>query len=144
MNTVEREGCGDLMRFLLMIWIVFIFIGTCTQDVHAFLSYGEVSFRLSKEPDWQNIAVLYPLEQVSVFELAGHFIMFFVLTLLLAMVLGRVGWIILISLMIAITTEFLQGYVGRGADLYDLLANVMGILIAVGLVYGVRFLGQLS
>ncbi|WP_339226829.1 VanZ family protein [Oceanobacillus sp. FSL K6-2867] len=120
--------------FLVILWMVFIFIATCTNDVHAFIHEFSVSFTFQPKPAWQDFTLLYPIEQISEFEVAAHFLMFFGLTLLLVDIKVRLRTTILISISYAILTEFLQMYFNRSAELYDIVANVLGIMVAVCIV----------
>lgn len=63
---------------------------------------------------------------------AGHFLSFFVLTLLLSLALPRVPRVtIILALVIAGGgIEIVQGYVGRDADWKDWIADIAGIACA--------------
>ncbi|WP_373893836.1 VanZ family protein [Virgibacillus sp. CBA3643] len=120
------------MVFLLILWMIFIFIVTCTEDVHALFGNGDISFTFTWTPDWDNFFQLYPLVDASILELLGHFIMFFVLTCLLMAIFKEYRHVIVAANTYAIFTEILQVFFGRGADIYDVGANVIGIVVAVG------------
>ncbi|MBP2075879.1 VanZ family protein [Oceanobacillus polygoni] len=120
--------------FLVVLWMVFILIETCTNDVHAFIHEFSVSFTFQPKPVWQDFTLFYPIEQISEFEVVAHFLLFFGLTLLLADINVRLRTTILISVSYAILTEFLQMYFNRGAELYDIMANIMGIMVAVCII----------
>ncbi len=60
--------------------------------------------------------------------------MLLVLTFLLMAVFREVGHVLILAVTYAFLTEVLQVYFGRGGDLYDVAANVLGI--GVGLVVG--------
>ncbi|WP_176330271.1 VanZ family protein [Oceanobacillus rekensis] len=127
------------MIFLLILWIIFIFICTCTSNVHALFENFDISFSFTPTPDWSSLFQLYSPVNVSKFEMTGHFMMFFVLTCLLLEVIKEKGLFIVIAITFAIFTEFLQPFFGRGADIYDIAADVIGVFIAVGLV-SVRYI----
>lgn len=122
------------MFILLILWIIFIFICTCTSDVHALFENFNISFSFTLTPDWSNIFQLNSPENVSLFEITGHFLLFFVLTCLLLEVFSEKRLVIVIAIIFAIFTEFLQPFFGRGADVYDVAADVIGVFTAVGLV----------
>lgn len=121
------------MRILLVFWVIFIFICTCTNDVHALLTNLEIKFTFIQNPNWDSFLRLYPPTNVSSFEVTGHFLLFFVLTCLLLETTKNRGLVIVIAITFAIFTEVLQMYFSRGADLYDIIANTIGILVAVAL-----------
>ncbi|WP_461176421.1 VanZ family protein [Virgibacillus ainsalahensis] len=118
---------------LLILWIIFIFIATCTQDVHAFLAHGNIHFNFTLNPDWDGFLQFYPLAYASKFEFFGHVLMFFVFTCLLRDLLKHYQHVILLSINYAFLTEFIQVYFGRGADFYDVIADVVGVFLAVGI-----------
>ncbi|WP_100010102.1 VanZ family protein [Lentibacillus sediminis] len=120
--------------FLLTLWAVFIFISTCTENVFAFFRDWKISFDFNPNPTWDTFLQLYPLAQASMLELIGHFIMFLILTFLLMGVFHEIGHVFILAVTYAFLTEVLQVYFGRGGDLYDIAANVLGI--GVGLVVG--------
>ncbi|QDP41447.1 hypothetical protein [Radiobacillus deserti] len=68
---------------LLILWIVFILIGTTTRSVFAFLEQGKVNFNLVPDPSYYEFFELYGFERTSKVELVGHFIMFGILAILL-------------------------------------------------------------
>src|SRR5690625_7777982 len=74
------------MRFLLSIWIIIIFILTCTKDVYRLLE-GEVAFVIAQSPHWSDLFTLDPWRDISWIEFVGHFFMFLILTGLLIAVL---------------------------------------------------------
>lgn len=63
---------------------------------------------------------------------AGHFLSFFVLTLLLSLALPRMprGILILALVIAGGGIEIVQGYVGRDADWKDWIADIAGIACA--------------
>ncbi|WP_197046687.1 VanZ family protein [Oceanobacillus salinisoli] len=121
------------MILLAILWAVFIFIVTCTSDVHAFVHDFNVSFTFESNPNWKISAFFEPIEQVSLFEVIGHFFMFFIFTLLLAASIKlRISIVIAVSY--TILTEYVQMHFGRGAQLYDIIANLIGVTLALGMV----------
>lgn len=63
---------------------------------------------------------------------AGHFLSFFVMTLLLSLALPRVsrGILILVLIIAGGGIEIVQGYIGRDADWKDWIADIAGIACA--------------
>jgi VanZ family protein len=61
----------------------------------------------------------------------GHSLMFAILTYLVLINVRRLTISFIISLSFAIMTELLQPFFGRGADAYDVVADLIGISIVV-------------
>lgn len=63
---------------------------------------------------------------------AGHFLSFYVLTLLMSLALPRVprGIVILVLVLAGGGIEIVQGYIGRDADWKDWIADIAGIACA--------------
>lgn len=123
-----------MKKLILTIWTLLICIGVFTGNVDALLVNGQVSFNINPTPSADMYFQLYPLINASFFEMTGHFLMFSVLTYLVYINFRQLHLTFLIALTFAITTELLQPFFGRGADLYDLLANMIGIFLVVFLV----------
>lgn len=126
-----------MKKFLLIIWLIAIFIGTCTKNVHALLMHGEVEFVFVSQPKWIGAFSFYPLSEISKFETTGHVIMFFILSILLVEVLEKPAIASVIALSFGITIEFVQPYFTRGADVYDVLADLLGITACL-IVWGIN------
>jgi len=125
------------MRFLLSIWIIIIFILTCTKDVYRLME-GEVAFVIAQNPHWSDLFTLDPWRDISWIEFVGHFFMFFIVTGLLIAVLHRVLSAVLIAFLFGIVTELVQPFFSRGAEGIDLLANTVGIISCVILYGGLK------
>lgn len=124
------------MRFLLLLlWIIIIFILTCTRNVYRLLE-GNIEFVIAGNPNWSDPLTLYPLSDISKAEFVGHFFMFFILTSLLIEVLKRMCSAAVIAFLYGVVTELLQPFFSRGAEGIDLLANTSGI-IAFVVLYGI-------
>lgn len=120
-----------MRNFLLILWIIAILIGTCTKNVHALLKRGEIGFDFVSEPQWSGAFSFYPLSEISKLETVGHFLMFFVLTALLLGVSGKPITAGVIAFSFGIMIEFIQPYFTRGADIYDVLADLLGVIASV-------------
>jgi glycopeptide antibiotics resistance protein len=123
------------MRFLLSLWIIIIFILTCTKDVYQ-LFEGKIEFAFSDDPHWSDLFFLEPWSQISWIEFVGHFFMFFILTALLITVFRNIPGIVVIAFLYGLLTELLQPFFSRGAEGIDLVANAVGIISFV-MLYGV-------
>lgn len=78
---------------------------------------------------------MYPVQEVSRFEFSGHFVMFFIFAWLLIGLGVNKGQVLLTGLLYAILTEFVQLFFGRGADIYDVLADLTGISVALFMLW---------
>ncbi|MBM7570399.1 VanZ family protein [Aquibacillus albus] len=121
------------MGFLLFLWILFIFIGTCTKDVHAFLDKGEVEFVFTLQPELGGFVLFYPPHQFPVIDIFGHFIMFYILTALLLTVMQNIRVVVLLAISYGLLTEFLQFYFGRDGDIYDFIVDIIGVISYVSI-----------
>lgn len=123
------------MYFLLIIWIGFIFVATCTRDVHAFIQQGEIKFELTGQPQWLDFFQYFPTN-ASEFELFGHVFMFLLLTLLLLTVFQSKRFVVLLAIIYGLVTEIAQLFFNRGGVFYDFAADVIGVGIGL-LVFAV-------
>jgi len=114
-----------------MAWVTVMCIGVFTKDVHALLLEGHISFDMNPSPSSDIYFPVYPLAQASVFEMIGHSLMFAILTYLLFINVRRLTTAFIIALSFAIMTELLQPFFGRGADAYDIVADLIGISLVV-------------
>ncbi|MFD1037493.1 VanZ family protein [Virgibacillus byunsanensis] len=120
------------MGFLILGWLSFIFVVTCTKNVTTLLE-GKADFSFVPDPQWSGLFKVYPISDISIVEFFGHFMMFFILTTLLVALLKKITIACLLAFMYGVIIEVLQLYFGRGAELYDIIANLVGI-VAVGLL----------
>jgi len=109
---------------------------SCTNDVYS-LFRGEIAFVLNHNPHWDNLFILYPLNEISQIEFFGHFFMFFILTGLLNTVFKRISIAIILAFLYGFAIELLQPFFNRGAEGVDVLANAMGIALFV-ILYAIR------
>src|SRR5690625_7066451 len=115
------------MRFLLSIWIIIIFILTCTKDVYRLME-GEVAFVIAQNPHWSDLFTLDPWRDISWIEFVGRFFMFFIVTGLLIAVLHRVLSAVLIAFLFGMVTVLVQPFFCWGVEGIDLLAILLGLI----------------
>ncbi|MFD1173298.1 VanZ family protein [Oceanobacillus picturae] len=123
-----------MRKLWLIVWVIVLCIGLFTESVGALLDKGQVSFSIQPRPSAEMYFPVSSLMQVSAFEMIGHSLMFAVLTYLLVKNVHRLHIAFILSMSFAIVTEIVQPFLGRGAEFFDLFANVIGIT-AVVLVY---------
>lgn len=111
------------MLFLIISWAIIIFILLCTTPAFAVLG-GDLQFGLAADPNWSSFFG----GEVSRVEFAGHFILFFVLAALLKEIVPRASVVFVIAVLYGFAIELVQPFFGRGAELVDVVANVVGII----------------
>src|SRR5699024_12538495 len=99
---------------------------SCTNDVYS-LFRGEIAFVLNHNPHWDNLFILYPLNEISQIEFFGHFFMFFILTGLLSTVFKRISIAIILAFLYGFAIELLQPFFNRGAAGVDVLGDAIGM-----------------
>ncbi len=112
----------------LTLWIIVMCIGLFTNNVAAFFLEGSISFHIDPNPSADLYFPVYPLMQASALELTGHALMFAAFAFLLFKNIPRFTLTFGVSLLFAFITELLQPFFGRGADWYDLGADLIGII----------------
>ncbi len=123
-----------MRKFSLAVWTSIVCIGVFTEDVFDLLLKGQVSFHINLNPTRDLFFRLYPLSDASFFEMTGHFFMFSILCYLIYINTHYLHLTLLVTLTLAGTTELLQPYFGRGADIYDFSANMIGIFMVVFII----------
>ncbi|WP_080843947.1 hypothetical protein [Cytobacillus gottheilii] len=116
-----------MRHLLLALWIFAMGIGLFTNNVKALILNGQIFFHFQPSPSTDYFFPVYPLLQANAFELLGHALLFAIFTSLLYIHGAKLHSAFLISLLAAIMTECVQPFFGRGADFYDLAANLIGI-----------------
>ncbi|SIS42561.1 VanZ family protein [Salimicrobium flavidum] len=120
-----------MKKLILLGWLLLIFVGTCTENLDAFLFEGEVRFDFTSVPDWTDIGMLGPESHIRVRDVVGHYFMFSILTLLIYFVRRSLGSTLFIVSGFAVLTEIAQRFFARGTELYDLIANFIGISVTL-------------
>ncbi|PFO04964.1 VanZ family protein [Bacillus sp. AFS076308] len=124
------------MRILLIfLWMVIIFILTCTADFHQFLTTGIVHFHWNGHPAFVELLAPFPVVLSGDFLLQkiGHMCAFFILTILLQKEFHTNRLVLLIAFVYAALTEILQIYFSRDGRWFDVGVDGSGILLALGL-----------
>lgn len=126
-----------MRKVIAIIWMVFIFIGTCSTGIKDIFLKGQIRFRLNPGPSWADIGMLYHnADFVFILQKIGHFTVYLILGLLLMNRAHRIKGLV-IAIVYAIVTELLQPFFYRDPRILDMLVNFAGILLAY--VIGITF-----
>ncbi|MBB3108535.1 VanZ family protein [Paenibacillus phyllosphaerae] len=125
-----------MLRFALaVIWMIFLFICTCTTNFQNMVLHYDISFKFDASPDWNQLFILPNTDVIRdhirwySFQKIGHFTGFAILTLILTnMGQWRLGVIPAVGY--AIATEILQLYFMRDGRIVDMFIDSSGILLA--------------
>ncbi|QHT59933.1 hypothetical protein GXP70_08185 [Paenibacillus lycopersici] len=119
---------------IAMLWCVFLFVCTCTQNFKLMVIYRYIHFRFNPHPDWHQILIV-PSEDIIyshtnwyLLQKAGHFLGFAILSAMLYKP-GR-SYGIVLAIGYAIVTEVLQLYFSRDGRIVDVCIDTAGILLA--------------
>lgn len=116
--------------FLILICLIAIFIGTCSEGVRPILTHFQIHFKLNPQPTWSDLWQLYTFNSKTfVIQKIGHFTGFFILSLLITN-LGRNRKGILWAIGYGILTELVQPLFNRDARFLDMLINATGVCLA--------------
>ncbi|WP_042462698.1 VanZ family protein [Neobacillus dielmonensis] len=121
----------------ILIWMLLIFVLTCTASFSELLAYGEVQFHWESHPDLADLFTPMP-EQVSngfVKQKIGHSFAFFVFALLLQRKKQSKILIFVVATTYAMFTEILQLFFTRDGRLFDIGFDLAGIIMALSMQY---------
>ena len=110
------------MLYFVFAWAIIIFMFLCTTPAFAVFG-GNLQFQISSEPKWS----MFFNGEISGLEFTGHFILFFLLAALLKQVIKRLRLVFVVAFLYGIFIEMIQPFFGRGAEIIDIIANVVGI-----------------
>ncbi|MDR7078906.1 hypothetical protein J2Y03_003963 [Neobacillus niacini] len=119
---------------LIFLWMVAIFIFTCTASFHELMFYGVVSFQWDGHPSFTEFLLPYNLSESLLLQKFGHIVVFQFLTLLLLMKFKAKFVALIISASFATLTEILQLYFTRGGRIFDIGFDLIGVFIALSIV----------
>ncbi len=114
-----------------LLFAMFIFLLTCTENVHELVLNQQLNFQFSLHPDFSSFLTLtgYPFESpVYITQKIGHGMFFFLFALLLSRVTKKFHNVIILSIGYAIITEIAQLYFSRTGYLLDVFYDYLGVL----------------
>ena len=118
---------------LIFLWMVAIFIFTCTASFHELVQYGVVRFQWDSHPAFSEFLSPYNLSERLLLQKFGHLVVFQILTLLLLMKFKAKFIVLLMSASFATLTEILQLYFIRGGRIFDIGFDLIGVFIALSI-----------
>lgn len=127
----------DEMRSLAILgWCVAILVFTCTASFHDFIHYGVLRFRWESQPVFSDFPspLPSPLGRSFLLQKIGHLLVFQILTFLLVLKFRSHLLILILATTFAALTEVLQLYFTRGGRAFDVGFDLIGVLIALGIV----------
>lgn len=126
-----------LKPFLVLLWAIAIIIATCTSDAHAFLFDGVIDFSFNASPNLADLLIVDDIDYTDSFysiQKTGHFLSFALLYALLFNWLKKLTISAIIAVGFAMLTEVLQLYFERDGRLFDVIIDILGILVAILLI----------
>lgn len=121
-----------MRTLVIIIWAIILLIFTCASNSQ-FWKMGELpTFHWSPDPNFHELTDLN-LGHSSRFiiQKIGHFLGFSLLGILIYWRSRNITFGIVISVMYAILTEFLQLYFGRDGRIYDVIIDTAGIVLGM-------------
>ncbi|MEH6957389.1 VanZ family protein [Neobacillus drentensis] len=132
-----------LVKILLVIlWGLFLLLNTWTESIERLIYLHSFGFRWVSNPDFlsffyfHDFTLIHP-EFIKV--KFGHFIGFAIMDILLFNLLRSHKYSIVLSIIFAFLTEFLQLFFGRDGRFYDLAIDSFGIISVYFLVRWLKF-----
>ncbi|MEH7128571.1 VanZ family protein [Neobacillus drentensis] len=139
----ETQKSLTLVKILLVIlWGLFLLLNTWTESIERLIYLHSFGFRWVSNPDFlsffyfHDFTLIHP-EFIKV--KFGHFIGFAIMDILLFNLLRSHKYSIVLSIIFAFLTEFLQLFFGRDGRFYDLAIDSFGIISVYFLVRWLKF-----
>lgn len=130
------------MRSLfIFVWCGAILIFTSTASFYDLIHFGVVRFHWESSPSYSDFFAPFPSEisRDLMVQKLGHIFVFLVLTVQLLTKIRSKLIILFMAASFASLTEFLQLHFTRGGRVFDIGFDLIGILIAIGIVSLFRF-----
>ncbi|MEH6908283.1 VanZ family protein [Neobacillus drentensis] len=139
----KTQNSRTLIKILLVIlWGLFLLLNTWTESIERLIYLHSFGFRWVSNPDFlsffyfHDFTLIHP-EFIKV--KFGHFIGFAIMDILLFNLLRSHKYSIVLSIIFAFLTEFLQLFFGRDGRFYDLAIDSFGIISVYFLVRWLKF-----
>ncbi len=127
--------------FGVMIWLMLLFVFTCTSSLHQLLEHQTIHFQLQLDPDFKDLLTVRDAKITEPSWLlikSGHFMAFALLNILLFHLTGDLKRSLRDSLFIAVLSEILQLYFSRDGRIVDAAIDSLGILFAAIVILALR------
>lgn len=121
--------------FFIFLWVIAIFISTCTANFNGLVEAGMVRFQWDGDPDFGELLEPLPVDLSRDFlmQKSGHILAFFILTLLLHTKFKTQGFILILGISYSALTEFLQLFFTRDGRIFDIGFDTIGVLFALAI-----------
>ncbi|WML25175.1 VanZ family protein [Neobacillus sp. OS1-33] len=137
-----QKSLTTIKILLVILWGLFLLLNTWTESIERLIYLHSFGFRWVSNPDFlsffyfHDFTLIHP-EFIKV--KFGHFIGFAIMDILLFNLLRSHKYSIIISIIFAFLTEFLQLFFGRDGRFYDLAIDSFGIISVYFLVNWLKF-----
>ncbi|WP_338788128.1 VanZ family protein [Metabacillus sp. FJAT-53654] len=128
--------------FIVMLYIGMLLLFTCTESLFLFITEHELHFQFTRYPNFADFFLndLSSLNDITyVIQKLGHFICFFFLAMLLYWALQHWLLVVVISVGFAFLTEVVQLFFSRSGRLLDVVYDVAGLMVFIGVYLCFRF-----
>ncbi len=132
-NYRGKSGYRTVQGVFVLLWGLFLSLFILTESLEALLINHHIEFTWEKRPDFSSFFIIKDVFQVHKWSFVvkvGHFIGFGVLMILLYLWLRNIKASALIAILFAAVTEILQLFFGRDGRIYDLIIDLLGILLS--------------
>jgi VanZ family protein len=127
-----------LLRITAACYFIVIFIFTCTENITMLYREKIPRFKWNSDPDFSaffNFTYYSFTSPTYIFQKTGHAVAFFLLTLIVFVVITRVGMSLLLSFSFALFTEIAQLFFHRTGCLLDVGYDMAGVFGFVFMYY---------
>ncbi|MFI8688040.1 VanZ family protein [Rossellomorea sp. NPDC077527] len=110
---------------------VFIFILTCTKNVHELILYQQIYFQWNGQPEFNHFLDFtgYPFHSPTyLLQKIGHSMFFFLFSFFLSRLFFSLNAVFVIGVIYGLLTEFAQLFFSRTGCLLDVFYDSMGVL----------------
>ncbi|WP_462410875.1 VanZ family protein [Neobacillus sp. Marseille-QA0830] len=124
-----------MKNIAIFLWMLLIFVLTCTASFSELITIGEVRFQWETHPQLADLFESMPHRLTNGFlrQKVGHILAFLVFTLLLQRKILSKFLIFIVATSYAAFTEVLQLFFTRDGRVFDIGFDLVGIVLAFGI-----------
>ncbi|WP_198153615.1 VanZ family protein [Thalassobacillus sp. C254] len=139
-----KTGTRILMYTLCLSWILLLIAFNLTNSISDLIIHGEgFSFHIDRDINWRAEFSVFALDlsdRLFIISKLGHFVAFFILTLLLLSSFRSQRLALAIALFFSIILEVLQPFFDRNGLIMDMVINLTAVYAAFFLYKGAAWL----